>query len=58
MRSVKVGQSENSDTIIVDGLQPGEVVSDSSFEKLVDGSQITISKIKLPSTSDTTSTAP
>jgi len=59
MRSVKSGHSENGDTIILDGLQSGEIVSDSSFEKLIDGSQITISKIKLPSTSDTsTSTAP
>ena len=59
MRMVKAGHSENGNTIVVSGLQQGEVVADSSFERLIDGSPITISKIKLPSTSDTSvSTAP
>lgn len=59
MRTVKSGTSEQGDTIILDGLKPGEIVADSSFEKLVDGSPITISKIKLPaSLDDSASTAP
>lgn len=51
MRSVKAGASDQGDTAVV-GLQPGEVVADSSFEKLQNGSQITVSKVKLPSTSE------
>lgn len=51
MRSVKSGASDNGNTAVV-GLQPGEVVADSSFEKLQSGSQITVSKVKLPSTSE------
>jgi multidrug efflux system membrane fusion protein len=51
MRTVKSGASDQGQTS-VEGLQPGEVVADSSFEKLQNGSQITISKIKLPSTSE------
>jgi membrane fusion protein, multidrug efflux system len=59
MREVKAGHSESGNTIVESGLQPGEVVADSSFEKLTDGAPITISKIKLPSTSETSvSTAP
>jgi membrane fusion protein, multidrug efflux system len=50
MRTVKVGISDNGDTA-VQGLNGGEIVADSSFEKLQDGSQITVSKVKLPSTS-------
>jgi multidrug efflux system membrane fusion protein len=58
MRNVKSGNSDKGETA-VQGIQPGDVVADSSFEKLQNGSQITISKIKLPSTSDSTgSTAP
>jgi multidrug efflux system membrane fusion protein len=53
MRTVKSGHSESGNTIVTDGLQAGDVVADSSFEKLIDGAPITISKIKLPSTSDT-----
>jgi membrane fusion protein, multidrug efflux system len=51
MRSVKAGATDEGNTAVV-GLQPGEVVADSSFEKLQNGSQITVSKIKLPSTSE------
>ena len=53
MHDVKTGNSEGGNTA-VQGLQPGDVVADSSFEKLQNGSQITISKIKLPSTSQST----
>jgi membrane fusion protein, multidrug efflux system len=57
MRSVKSGHSESGNTIVTEGLQAGEVIADSSFEKLIDGAPITISKIKLPSTSDTSVSA-
>lgn len=51
MRSVKSGVSDHGMTAVV-GLRPGEEVADSSFEKLQNGSEISISKIKLPSTSE------
>jgi multidrug efflux system membrane fusion protein len=50
MRTVKSGISDKGETA-VQGIQPGDVVADSSFEKLQNGSQITISEVKLPSTS-------
>jgi multidrug efflux system membrane fusion protein len=51
MRTVKTGNSDKGE-VVVQGLQPGDVVANSSFEKLQNGSQITISKVKLPSSSD------
>ncbi len=57
-RIVKVGNSDKGETAILQGLTPGEVVADSSFEKLQNGSQITESKIKLPSTSSDTTGSP
>jgi multidrug efflux system membrane fusion protein len=51
MRTIKVGNSDKGNTA-VQGLNPGDVVANSSFEKLQNGSQITVSKLKLPSTSD------
>src|SRR3984885_8671627 len=51
MRTVKVGNSDKGNTA-VQGLQPGDVVANSSFEKLQNGSQITVSKVKLPSSSE------
>lgn len=53
MRNVTSGVSDHGDTA-VQGLQAGDVVADSSFEKLQNGSPITISKVKLPSTSEET----
>jgi multidrug efflux system membrane fusion protein len=50
MRTVKVGGSDKGNTA-VQGLQPGDVVANSSFEKLQNGSQIAVSKVKLPSDS-------
>ena len=47
MRTVKTGASDNGMTA-VQGVQAGEVVADSSFEKLLDGSSVTISKVGLP----------
>lgn len=52
MRQVKSGNSDAGNTA-VQGVQPGEVVANSSFEKLQNGSQVTLSKIKLPTTSET-----
>lgn len=51
MRNVKAGISDSGNTA-VQGIQPGDVVANSSFEKLQNGSPITVSKVKLPSTSD------
>ena len=51
MRTVKTGNSDKGETE-VQGLQQGDVVANSSFEKLQNGSQITISKVKLPATSE------
>ena len=57
-RNVKSGISDNGETA-VEGVKAGEVVANSSFEKLQNGSQTTLSKIKLPTTSDApTSSAP
>jgi multidrug efflux system membrane fusion protein len=57
MRMVKVGNSDKGETA-AQGIKPGEVVANSSFEKLQNGSQITISKMKLPSTSSDTTGSP
>lgn len=51
MQTVKAGISDNGNTA-VQGIQAGDVVANSSFEKLQNGSQISVSKVKLPSASD------
>lgn len=57
-RSVKSGVSDNGETA-VQGIDAGDVVADSSFEKLQNGSEITRSKVTIPNTSETSaSTAP
>ena len=53
MTNVKPGASESGMTA-VEGIQSGDVVADSSFEKLQDGSKITVSIVQLPSTSSET----
>ena len=58
MRTVKIGDSDKGETAVLEGLKPGEVVADSSFEKLVNGSQISESKVKLPSASSDTTGSP
>jgi multidrug efflux system membrane fusion protein len=58
MRTVKSGDSDKGETTVTQGLKPGDVVANSSFEKLQNGSQITESKIKLPSTSSDTTGSP
>lgn len=57
-RSVKSGISDHGQTA-VQGINAGDEVADSSFEKLQSGSQITRSKVQLPSSSEpSASTAP
>jgi multidrug efflux system membrane fusion protein len=53
MTNVKVGLTDNGNSVINKGIGPGTVVANSSFQKLVDGSQVYQSKVALPST-DTT----
>jgi len=58
MRTVKVGNSDKGETAVVQGLKPGEVVANSSFEKLQTGLQVSESKVKLPSTSSDSTGSP
>ena len=51
MRTVNPGISEGGSTVVA-GLNPGDVVANSSFEKLQNGSQVFESKVKLPSSSE------
>jgi multidrug efflux system membrane fusion protein len=58
MRTVKSGASDKGNTAVT-GLNPGDMVADSSFQKLVNGSTVTQSKVKIPAASnDTTEGAP
>lgn len=50
VRALKSGVSDKGETS-VEGLRPGDVVANSSFEKLQDGSKIVISKVNLPASS-------
>jgi multidrug efflux system membrane fusion protein len=50
-QQVKSGMSDHGETA-VQGIKAGDEVADSSFEKLQNGSPITRSKVKLPSTSE------
>jgi membrane fusion protein, multidrug efflux system len=51
MRDVKPGQSDHGDTA-VQGINPGDVVANSSFEKLQNNAPVIASKIKPPAASD------
>lgn len=53
MANVKPGVSESGMTA-VDGIRSGDVVADSSFEKLQDGVKIAVSNVQLPSASSET----
>lgn len=46
MATVKTGVTDGANTGVT-GIQPGDVVADSGFERLVDGSAITISKVPI-----------
>jgi multidrug efflux system membrane fusion protein len=56
-RSVKPGVSEGNNTEVT-GLEPGEVVADSSFDKLQDKAKVVISKQPVPSSNRIGSSAP
>ena len=58
MRTVKIGNSDKGETAILQGINPGDVVANSSFEKLQNNSQVTQSKVKLPSTSSDSTGSP
>jgi multidrug efflux system membrane fusion protein len=49
-RNIQTGVSDRGSTA-VQGLQPGDLIANSSFEKLQNGTAITISNMTLPSTS-------
>ena len=51
MRTVKSGISDGGNTVITQGLNPGDVVADSSFQKLVNGSPVIRSNVTIPATS-------
>jgi len=48
MTNIKTGVV-NAGMVSVEGIHPGDVIADSSFEKLQDGAKVAISKVKLPS---------
>jgi multidrug efflux system membrane fusion protein len=56
-RSVKPGVTEGNNTEVT-GVEPGEVVADSSFDKLQDKARVAISKQPLPASSTIGSNAP
>jgi multidrug efflux system membrane fusion protein len=57
-RNVKSGISDKGNTAVT-GINPGDVVANSSFQKLIDGSPVFLSKVTIPATSsDTTEAAP
>ena len=58
MKTVKSGGSDQGNTVVT-GINPGDVVANSSFQKLVNGSQVALSKVTIPNTAyDTTEGAP
>jgi len=56
-RSVKPGVSEGANTSVT-GINPGDVVADSSFDKLQDKAKIVVSKQPMPTSSNLGSNAP
>jgi multidrug efflux system membrane fusion protein len=57
MKRVTPGLTDGGNSALT-GLNPGDVVANSSFEKLVDGSPVLRSKVNLPATADTGTSAP
>jgi multidrug efflux system membrane fusion protein len=57
MRSITVGVTDGN-TAQVQGINPGDVLADSSFDKLQDNAPVSISKQPLPSGSSSGSSAP
>jgi multidrug efflux system membrane fusion protein len=58
MQKIKSGISDKGNTAVTKGLNPGDVVANSSFQKLVNGSQVYQSKVALPATDETEDSAP
>ena len=50
MQDVKTGITESQETVITQGVNPGDVIADSSFQKLQDKSKVVLSKTPLPAT--------
>jgi membrane fusion protein, multidrug efflux system len=57
MRTVKPGVTEGNNTSVT-GINPGDVVADSSFDKLQDKAKIVISKQPIPASASAGSNAP
>jgi membrane fusion protein, multidrug efflux system len=57
VRNVQSGISDAGSTAVT-GINVGDVVANSSFQKLVNGSQVTQSSVNIPATSDTSESAP
>jgi membrane fusion protein, multidrug efflux system len=54
MQDVKTGITESQETVVTQGVNPGDVLADSSFQKLQDNSKVVLSKTPIPrSTSGT-----
>jgi membrane fusion protein, multidrug efflux system len=56
-RTVKTGVSDSGQTAVT-GINPGDVVATSSFDKLQNGSKVTVSKQALPATKTPEESAP
>ncbi len=56
MKTVKSGISDEGNTAVT-GLNPGDVVANSSFQKLINGSSVFLSKVTIPATSSETTEA-
>jgi multidrug efflux system membrane fusion protein len=57
MRAVKPGVTEG-ETAQVTGINPGDVVANSSFDKLQNNTKVTVSKKPIPATATAGSNAP
>jgi multidrug efflux system membrane fusion protein len=57
LKSVKSGVSDNGNTAVT-GIEPGDVVANSSFQKLINGSPVFQSKVTIPNTSSESEGAP
>jgi membrane fusion protein, multidrug efflux system len=57
LRSVKSGTSDNGNTAVT-GIEPGDAVANSSFQKLLNGSPVFQSKVTIPNTSSESEGAP
>ncbi len=59
MKTVKTGISNAGNTVVLSGLKSGDVLANSSFQKLIDGSPVVQSSVTIPAASnDSTEEAP